>query len=250
MSSKFSELYSDVRSLTKQYAEKVDITEESFMRLFTRGIQMFQRETEYVERVVILEKSGDPLVYHIPEDVLRVVEVRENPGGVDKPILLQEFLQYKRVVDKWDAGETETPNDYVMRLKSYPILHERDIRIGTIYDRKLLVYPRIDDDDYKLAFYYIPDLHAISRSSYLWDSWFVSDTAFMTLFNSASVTPVLQPFEQAFVDYTIGQYMKAAGSPNFQIYESSYRAEVEQAKLMKPTLFREAVASYMLAPYS
>ena len=45
MASTFLELYSDFQDEVKLYTEKLDVTELSFMRRFTKGIQAFQQET-------------------------------------------------------------------------------------------------------------------------------------------------------------------------------------------------------------
>ena len=74
MASTFLELYSDFQDEVKLYTEKLDVTELSFMRRFTKGIQAFQQETEYVEFRDILNRHDDG-TYKLPYEYKRIVKI-------------------------------------------------------------------------------------------------------------------------------------------------------------------------------
>ena len=110
MASTFAELYSDFQDRVKAYVEKLDITEYSFMRMLTQGIQKFQRETEYAEKVVKIQKevNGNREVFIVPNDMIRPIDVRamhETPYGVEEEIfLLQSYEQFIRNKDSGRWG--------------------------------------------------------------------------------------------------------------------------------------------------
>lgn len=248
MASTFEDLYSDFKSLAKIYTEKIDVTPLQFMRFLTRGLQIFQRKTELIETVLVLEQTGTApnQYYAVPEEMRRLVELRDVG---DYPILIQDFEQYKRVVDKWEDAVTETPIDFLQKV-SYNVAKDgQDCRVATIWDRKILVYPWVNDAN--LSLWYIPDVQTISPNSFQWSVWFDgTDETFNSYFRTASIADPLLPYEQAFVDYALSLFLKAAGSEAYIAFERSFEKEIRNAIDEKPVLFRDAVASYKLAPYS
>lgn len=257
MASTFAELFSDFQDLSKNYTEKLDVTELSFMRYFTRGIQEFQKQTEYVEKTWIVQRGvdPDPAIFIVPDDMLRIVDVRavtSSSTGLDESIfLLQDYTQFKRNQDKWVNGYLETPTDYGLRIRNKATASGRyrdQIPIATIWRRELLTFPEYTGDE--LSIWYIPDLHAISETSSQWTPWYPYATNFMTNFTTMKVTPELAMFEQTFLDYALSMFIKSKGSANYKVYEQSFQQSVEWAKVNKPILYREGVADYMFAPYS
>ena len=258
MASTFAELYSDFQDRVKAYVEKLDITEYSFMRMLTQGIQKFQRETEYAEKVVKIQKevNGNREVFIVPNDMIRPIDVRamhETPYGVEEEIfLLQSYEQFIRNKDKWEMGYLETPTDYELRIphkRTAPAVRARGhVRLATIYSRELLTFPEYKGNE--LVVWYIPDLYPISAGTEHWEPWYPLDVNFMRMFTTARITPSLAPFETSFVDYVLSVYIQSKGSANYRVYEEQFMAAIQRAIETKPTLFREAVADYMFAPFS
>lgn len=257
MSSSFAELYSDFQDKVKAYTEKLDITEFSFMRLYTRGMQTFQRETEYIEKTVDIQRGVPPdaPIFIVPDDMLRIVDVRgltNTACGVQEEImLLQDYEQFIRNKDKWDGGYLETPTDYGMRIpykRTVSAGRGNQIRLATIWQRELITFPEFEGDT--LTIWYIPDIHAISNLSSQWASWFPYDTNFLNQFRSTTLNPSIAQFEKAFLDYAVSEYIQSKGSANYKVFEANFNAAVVRAIETKPTLYREGTTSYMFAPWS
>jgi len=271
MASVFSELYSDYRNSIKIYTEELDVTEFQFMRDFTKGMQKFQRETEYVEAVVTIQRDNTNR-FRIPPGVLRIIEIRDDNG---EKILEQSYLQMMRNVDRYEKGHLETPTDYVMRTTKFVDTHVNDNRnrnmpnwvvfppwgpfpagrgtgfteqrLWSIWGTEIFVYPPYSGNT--LTIYYIPDVDVFSSSSPQWTQWFQPGN-FLIMFNNTTVNRFLVPYEDAFVKYAIMEFIRSKGSKNYLVFQQEFWSEVERAKINKPIYFREAVADYFFAPYS
>lgn len=268
MASTFAELYSDFRDSVKLYTEKLDVTELEFMRFISRAMQLFQRETEYIETYAEITKGTDG--FYIPEDMIRPVVLKDVNGYT---LLQQSYPQYARNLELWHDGFLETPIDYSMRMQSY--LSEQEdkypsrtdgmdfstSRIYTIFNRKIMMYP--DYDDTKIYLWYIPDVHAISINSSQWSTydmntgifsqpylWYPIDTQFSTMFATTGINVLLAPFEEAFLDYAISKFLKSQGSANYKVFEMGFKEAVQWAIENKPQKFHEGVGEYMFAPFS
>jgi len=265
MASTFADLYADYSDEIRRYTEKLDVTERQFMRNYTKAMQQFQRETEYMERYVELTPSSDSLFY-LPDDCLRVVELR-SPD--EEKLVQQDYMQYARNVEKWPGGYLETPYDYTigtnLRVENSEIFNylrgccatsPGNVRLFTIWARRIYVYPYKDFDTLKLR--YIPDIEAFSRNSPQWNTvdgqgapngWF-PDTRFDTMFRTSGVAPSMAPYEDAFLTYAVMRYIRKMGSVNFREYKSEWNAELKRAKENKPLYWSEGVADYKMAPWS
>lgn len=269
MASTFAELYSDYRNIIKIYTEELDVTPLQFMRDYTRGMQKFQRETQYVEIWVKRQRDPNTRLFYIPDDTLRIIEIRDENG---EKLLQQDYLQFMRNVDKFDLGYLETPRDYTLRTRRYlpqtltdnrnllqqqnwsnPNFYPYNIfpidvqRMWTVYNNTLFIYP--DYYGKELLIFYIPDIHAISQASPQWQAWF-QPNQFENLFNTSTVNPLLAPYEEAFNKYAISEYIRSKGHVNYRVYLQEFWEEVERAKINKPSYFAEGVADYFFAPYS
>lgn len=248
MASTFAELFSDYQNLAKVYTEKLDFTPFQFMRDFTRGMQKFQRETEYIERLQTIQRNQNNL-FQLPQDCLRIIEIRDEDGQI---ILEQDYRQFRRNVDKYDLGYVDTPARYTYRIRKlvFPDGLPGNIpvqRMWAVFDRFLYIYPAYNGNS--LNIYYIPDIDVFSATSNQWSGWFVPN-AFTALFNTARVTPPLAPYEDAFVKYALMEYIRSKGSINYRIFENEFLMEVEKAKLNKPLYYREGTADYRFSPWS
>lgn len=253
--STFVEMFSDFQDTIKIYTEDLVVTELSFMRALTRGIQEFQRETELVEKTVDITRQAPPLPpFMCPNDMLRPLDIR----GVDpvtndlkQIFIFQSLNQFKRNKDKIADGFLETPTDYEMRIPSAPgtrTINNDNVALLTIHGREIITEPLYTDTT--LRMWYIPDLRAISRAHPEWAAWFTSEQAFMPMFTTQVLNPTLAPFEQAFIDYAVAQFIKAKGSKNYQVFEQNFRTAIGRAIETKPCYFTQGAADYMFAPWS
>lgn len=267
--SAFSELFSDFQDAVKIYTAKLDVTELSFMRLLTQGIQTFQRETEYVEAYAAVQKDANNRFY-MPNDAIRIVEVKDDDGYT---FVMQGYDQYTRNLERWQDGYLETPTDYSMYMPRYlsgkdddninpnamrSSITKNKSRLITIWNRRFLLHPDLDDK--VIHVWYIPDLQPISRLSTQWvadpanpgsdpNDWFPEQN-FDVMFRNSSVNPTIAPYEKAFCDYAKAEFIKSQGSANYKIFEIAFWSEINRAKNNKPVKYKEAVRSYMMAPKS
>ena len=248
MASTFYELFSDFQDIARAYTEKLTVTELNFMRLFTKGQQEFQRRTEYVEKIMQINKQPNPPFFTMPFDALRIVEVRDPDN---KKLLLQDFVQLYGNVDMAPFGKTRTPT-FHDRLKP-----ENPTPLVGMWDREMATFPNVDVD--YIVVHYIPDLPAITAPANpvtptifdVWAAWFPFDSAnFDTLFRTARLTPVLAPFEQAFLEYAVAQYIRSQGSQNYRVFEQTFEKAVQEAILNKPSYWKSGFRDYHMAPYS
>lgn len=261
MASTFAEIFSDFRDSVKVYTSKLDVTPLQFMRLYSRGMAVFQRETEYLEAYVEVNKDTNG-IFTTPVDMMRMVEVKDR-NNID--FLIQNYEQFRRNQEKTVDGYIETPRNYSIRLQGIfaglTYGNVRDTaRMITIWNRRFLLEPDLGDTILKV--WYIPELQPISANSFQWSDfnattnpnpttkWYPIDTRFNTMFTTTGLHPTLSPYEGAFLDYAIAQYIKSQGNKNYIVFEKSYKEEIERAKYNKPTYYREGVASYHMAPWS
>jgi hypothetical protein len=245
MPSTFAELYSDFTDSIKTYTEKLDVTPLSFMRLFTRAIQLFQRETMYIERYVVIPYNLVDQRFDTPTDMLLCVQVKDSDANT---MIINEYTQFSRNEEKDYLGYVETPTDYSMRLPE-------TARMVSVWQRVFYFYPAypVDPTDATatLLVHYIPDMDAFSSNSIQWASWYPIDTNFDTQFRTAVLTASFAPYEYCFMQWAISAYLKSQGLLNHaKMFEQDFWADVERAKANKPVLFHEGVKSYMMAPYS
>jgi hypothetical protein len=259
-------LFGDYQDAIKEYTEKLDVTERMFMRTITRGMQIFQRETNYIERYVQLlpDVNGN---FNIPDDCILVNELRDDQ---QVKLLMQNYNQYARNVEKWDTGYLETPFDYTIRttltyddnsitnfLRDCACMADiGNMRLFAIWGRRIYIYPYKAFPNMYLR--YIPDIHAFSDNSPQWNTTDINGNPtgwapanrFDTMFRTTVMSPGFAPYEQAFVNYAIAQYIMAKGSANYRVYQKDFWEEIERAKLNKPLYFTEGVSDYFMAPWS
>lgn len=266
MGSTFAEIYSEFQDAVKIYTTKLDFTPISFMRRISRGMRQFQRETEYLEAQATISPDANNN-FVIPDDLLRIVELKDANGFT---LLSQQTNQYFRNQELWQDGYLETPSDYSMRMPGYlqgqtafgnrntnrPYMH----RLYTLYGRIINLQPNYGDT--LLYCYYIPGIDAFSQASVQWVrdpanpgsdvnfDWFPYDTLFDTRFRTAKVHPTISPYEEAFLNFAIADYIKSQGSANYKVFEQVFLQEIERAKVNKPSYFKEGVRDWFISPWS
>jgi hypothetical protein len=256
MASTFAELYGDYQDTAKVYTEKLDVTPVTFMRQLTRGMQIFQRETEYVERVVVLSKAAGEPFWVVPQDMLRAVELREYINDETRPLIFQSYPQLSRNIEVNRSLHNNVPTTHDLRGTNQAGRGgwTSETKRASIYGREIYMYPGYSGT--LIDLYYIPDILAFTQpanpvtAADQWAAWFPIETNFNPLFITARITPSLAPYESAFVDFALASFIKSKGSPNYQIYEQSFYQHIERAKLNKPQYYRQGAADYFLAPYS
>lgn len=268
MASTFLELYSDFQDEVKLYTEKLDVTELSFMRRLTKGIQIFQQETQYVETIVsIVKNSNNQFV--MPYDVSMIIKI-ELVGNERFQFIPNEFMQLSENIERSNGLFRESIPNYE--------INKRYSKVGTVlyslHGRQFFFSHSIPDDAV-LRIFYIPDLSPISSSSTLWTTpddttttpptirnWFPNDqlivdpvtgnqvSRLLYMMQNNRVLSPLNLYEDAFVDYAVATYVRSKGSVNYKVYEKDFYSKIQLAKLAKPTFFQEGSADYNFAPFS
>lgn len=262
MASTFLELYSDFQDEVKLYTEKLDVTELSFMRRLTKGIQAFQQETEYVEFRDILNRHTDG-TYKLPYEYKRIIKI-EAVGDERIQFEMGSFLQLNDSIERNNSGFIEKrPNVEINRRYS----GQRTIEYA-LHGREFYFDTRLPDT-MQLRIFYIPDLSPLSTSSVLWTqaddttvtpiiyrNWFPTDqlitdpvttqqvSRLLYMMNNSRVLCPLNLYEEAFLNYAIANYIRSKGSANYQVYERQFDKAVESAKINKPEPFQNGVADY------
>lgn len=248
--STFAELYSDFKDSVKVYTQKLDLTPLMFMRRITRAAQVFQRESELVETLIPLTRANTSVLFQIPDDFLREVELRDSEGH---PILILKSTQLNRINDQITAtGINETPASFSYRITPYdndsPKPMTTTARMATIYGKDITLSP--DSGDLTLSLWYIPDIQTISETSNQWVAWYPWNTNHESQFVSTGLPQQLTPYERGILNFAIAEYLRSLGSKNYQDFMFVYKEELQMAKINKPTRFKEGRRDYYMAPRS
>jgi len=250
MASTFNSMYSDFKDAVKTYTEKLDVTERQFMRRLTRGMQLFQRETEYVVQASPLTLGVNvlyPNEYELPYNCIRILEFRDVN---DLPLMQTSYLQHRSIMDKRSGGRyLEAPRDESRRLTH--LLDETGLlRNVTVLGRRIILKPITPSTDLTITVVYIPDISAYDEADPEWAAWAVSDAAFMGLFKTARVAREFQHYEHAFLNYAIGSYIQSLGHINYKVYEQKFLEEVQNAIINKVSYHRGLQVDYQFGTYA
>lgn len=251
MSSTFKELFDDFTDRVKIYTEKLDITPLSFMRMYTRGVQDFQKKTTLFQVVVDITKNNDG-DFMEPSDAMYIIGIRDENGY---PIEHRDLEQLFRAMDQSESGYFHDPIFYDARLRDSGYM-EDGVNLVSIKNRKFVFHTAYSGTVIKL--HYIPDLPAFTSNSKLWypsqfggdaaDDWFPIEANFEAKFNSWSVHPYLTPYEHAFLNYAIAEWVMSQGNQNYVAFRQAYDQEVAWAMQNKRQMFRGGMPSYVLGP--
>jgi hypothetical protein len=268
--STFRELYSDYQIALRLYTEKLPTDEVTFMRSFTRGMQQFQRETEYLEKKITFLKAAQEPYFTIPVDYLRIIQIKDvdanGNGRLCVPMGVKERDAYNEKMYNGLYGDTKlldyhrgyAYNDDSTRYS----IHDNEIRFSKGME------PCEPDE---ILIFYKPDIPAFGTPLWTagtstpvfnyytyWDAWYdlntnsipTLDTTFQTMFESTRVNPLLAPYERCFLMYAVSEYIMSAGSPNFMQYEKRYKEEIEFAKLFLPEYSHHSSRDYNISPWA
>jgi len=258
----FRELFDDFTAEARLYVERLDVTEYVFMRYLTRGMQIFQRRTSYLETSAKLNRVppeeveeprswGTGSMFYIPEDMLYPISVFwKDVNGAMIRCVPQESSQFAVNLERAQGtpSHLETPVDYSAYNTAGRVSWAGGRRMAPVYTiigRIIYIYPPPDE----AIIDYVPDIHAISAYSPQWAAWFPLETNFLPMFNTAKVHPVLAPYERAFVAYALATFVRSNGNANYLVFEREFEKEVADAIQNKPTYFREGVRDYGFAPW-
>lgn len=238
MASTFYELFSDFQDKIKQYTETLDVTEYQFVRLITRGVQKFQRDTEYIEAMATIPRNPSAPFYNMPLDVLRVIMIVDS-NGIETVINGTDQGQRMREMQNTRYARTPRVHDYQLRTNA---------QLATMYNNVLTITPDTGEPFYTM--YFIPDISAISSSSTQWATWFPHTVNFIPMFMSTGIPRALVPYEEACLNWAVAEYIKSKGSANYVVFENNYKSEVKQAILNKPLYNKQQARDYFMSPYS
>lgn len=249
--STFKELYDDFLDIAKLYTEKLDVTEVSFMRMYTKGVQDFQKKVGLIAIVADVSKNNDG-DFPEPSDILHLLGIRDEDG---KPIEHRDMEQLYRNVDNREAGYYNDPMSYDRNLIDGGFIADH-VTMASIRNRVFIFYPEYTGTVIKV--HYIPDMQPFSQVSRLWypsafgdgtaGDWFPINTNFESKFTTWSVHPYLAPYEQAFLDYALAKWIGGQGNPAYSIFQQQYEREVAYAVQNKRLMFRGAMPSYAIGP--
>jgi hypothetical protein len=250
MASTFRELYDDFKEQVVVYTAALPITENQFMRSYTRAIQIFQREAMYIDAGATLTKIDDgtgTFEFFTPDDFWQPIELKDASGYTIFP---QEYTQQNRAIESdIGTGKIETAVDYSRRL-GYRTDYAKAgnlARSYTVYARRIWLYP--DLSDVTLHLKYVPDFHAFSVNSALWAAW-QGEINFSAMFNGTGLNPQISMYENTFLDYVIAQFLKRQGSSNYIVYEQSWQQFLKTSKELRPSFYSNGQRDYNFAPYS
>ncbi len=240
------ELYDDFTAAIRLYTEHLPVTEIVFLRYLSRGLQLFQRETELAEATLAISRdaNGD---FTLPEWTARLVQVQDKDNV---ELLIQDYRQLERTRHVTSNRIPDTPLNYGRRVR-YPgegISGYASARLVTQYNRRLLLFPDLGDTVLRL--YFIPAVQPFSSAGPQWTDFFPLASNFKAQFDTRRLAAEFHDYEKAMMDYAVAEFIKSAGNANYRVYEQSFWEEVERAKINKPVLFREGVADYFMSPYS
>lgn len=269
MASTFRELYSDYQIALRVFIEKLPTDEVTFMRSFTRGMQQFQRETEYLEKKITFLKAAQEPYYTIPIDCLRIIQIKDvdanGHGRLCVPMGVKQRDAYNEKMSNGLYGDVKLLDyhrgySYNNDSTRYSI-HDNEIRFSRGEE------PYEPDE---ILLFYKPDIPAFGAPLWTpgtntpifnyytyWDAWYslntlnvpTLDATFQTMFESTRVNPLLAPYEHTFMMYAISEYIMAAQSPNFKEYERKYKEEVEFAKQYLPEYSHHSTRDYNISPW-
>ena len=268
MASTFLDLYSDFQDEIKAYIEKIDVTELSFMRRLSKGMQIFQLETEYIEAIDILNQQENGS-YMLPYEYKRIVKIQ---------IVGDERVQFEvgNFTQLWDS--IERSHSGFIEKKDNVEINRRNSGEFTIeysvFGRKLFFDTRLPAGT-QLRVFYIPDLSPISRGSILWNqpddtvaipvvykSWYPMDevikdpltnaitSRLIYMMNSTRMLSPMSDYEDVILNYAIAAHIRSKGSINYQVFEKYFREGIEMAKVNKPELFKNGTADYNYSVWS
>ena len=250
MASTFNELYSDFIDYTQSYTERLTVTPLQFMRGATRGMQIFQRETELVSAMTKLIYDGSG--FRLPDDVLVVQALFDAKTNTE--ILLNSFRQQANS-HEWRNGRIDESRrdfeQYKDRDRYGAVGHAP---IASVVNRRVIIDGAVSGE---VLLYFTPDIQAFTQPknnpplpSDHWAAWFPIEDNFQDMFETATCHADLAPYEQAFVYHATSEYLKSRGSANYGVYEGNYYEHIKAAKMNKPYMNKFSQSVYRFAPYS
>ena len=254
MASTFQEMYSDYIDQIKTYTQKLDVTEISFMRNFTRGIQKFQRDADYIEKKIVLNPDGTRDIFAMPNDFRFPIEIKDVNGLT---LISQDFEQFNRTQEINADGYYDTQGLYSERLQSSSSSEEGLARMYTMFNGTRSQELALEDFnrtlDTSISVYYLPDIATFSYSAPEWAAW-QGDTNFNTQFNTGTVGSnihhLLSPFEDLFLTYAVMKYLQSRGHVNYKVFEQEFRMGVKEAIINKPNYFENGQLRYQTGAWT
>jgi hypothetical protein len=272
MGSTFRELYSEYQIALRVYTEKLPTDEVTFMRSYTRGIQLFQRDTECLERKLTFQKASQEPYYTIPIDCLRIIQIKDvdasGRGRLCVPMGVKQRDAYNEKMSNGLYGDTKTLDyhrgySYNNDSTRYSI-HDNEIRFSRGEEPyepdEILIFYKTDIPAFGTPLWTAGTNTPVFNYYTYWDAWWelntqvppvpTLDASFQRMFEVTRVNPLLAPYEHCFLMYAISEYIMSVGSPNFKEYERKYKEELEFAKAYLPEYSHHSTPEYNVSPWS
>ena len=261
MASSYMELYSDFRDDIKAYVQELDVTELSFMRRLTKGMQQFQQETEYVKLIeeVVANEHGH---FYLPYDIKRIIKIIWD-GHEDVQFVPNGFTQLAENIARGDRKEEIRSNYLINKPYNTQVVLFSDYNGFLVFDTKIPA-------DATLRVFCVPDISPISDSGWLWNipddttvtptiykSWYPLNeiitvngkqtSRFSYMMETNQMPRSMSLYESNILDYAISGYIKSKGSVNYKVYEEKFYTGISRAKAHEVSYFSNGVADYNFA---
>ena len=247
-----AEYFDDWRDQLLAYNEKLRLTEVQFVRYFSHGMGIMQRQAELVRSSVTLaplDASGATLQ---PEDCLRLTFLRGQDG---MRLLTHTARQAERYKERYDSERLpDTPAEFSRWARDGSYETSDHARTAVIFGRRITVMPSAAAGEI-LTCFYVPMIQPYSSGSAQWAAFF-PQSSFETAFANLRLAPELVPYAQGLVDFAISRVLRAQapvnpdGRQRYEFFEANFAAEVRAARENAPHTMQEAAVDYRFSPFS
>lgn len=243
----WNEYYDDFMQKIRQYAAKLPMTENQYMRLAAEGLQAAQRKTNIINGVKKITTT-DGTMFSLRTanegyDVLIITRLVD-PYGAE--LISQSIPQSQDTQEMSTNRFNEVPH-WMARGKVGTTVDEVSGVEHRIYDSlgaDIRVFPALDIGA-EITMDYIMEIHKYSQGSPQWSSFF---TNFSTAFAAA---PPLewQQLDDAWQSYSVMEYLLEINSPNFQVWERKFETACQVAIDNKQQFYFGGTSPYTMTPY-
>lgn len=252
--STYKELYEDFTDIINRFTQKVQVTQQRFMRDIADAMNEFQMRTLLLEKVSVITLQSGNFWFDLPEDCFIVKEIQDPNGRV---IIPQDYAQASRANQVQQNGVNERmPLDYDYQLrKSYG----SPSRYFSIVDRRILVssgnyiMTSTPPDISTITVFYYPTVDRFSSTSVnWWADWYANGGLdFETLFRTTTMPTPLNQYEEYLINYIVMKLSESMNNiDNANIHSRKFEYGIQRAIAEKPSYFTEGKIPYKMSPRS
>jgi hypothetical protein len=255
----YFELYGDYTSKLRAYVQNVAITELSFMRDLSSGMQEFQKKTGRIGRIIDVTPDADGR-WLLPFETTAVHKI-VNLNNENMEFVSRGWTQLYDDISKGRRYEEMRPNYMIGRPKNKDVVGFSIMNRFIKFDRQLL-------PDTVLRMYVTPNLNSLSTMSWFWsmpddlthvpplyNNWFPFDeiltlpdssktTRFKMMMATQTMPYPLNEYESEILCYPIYQYIMSIGNANYKVYEARFMQAIAEAKADEPVYVSNTTAEY------